>query len=1270
MTILLRDVFDIPERAGVEDYVLRLTDAVNGAGARHALDDYVVTPSLVEAFDSALGLVSNALTTGINRGAFLTGSFGSGKSHFMAVLHAILRHDPKARSVVELQETVSRHDPVLSDKKILPLAFHFLDGKSMEQVIFDAYVRNIQAAHPDAPLPSLFASDAMLKDAENLRQKIGDDAFLNGLGGESSDDELDEFAGLLGSSGWSLERYHAARQAPAQSMDRQSLVSDLVRSYYSAYVRSGEYVDLDTGLAALSSHAKSLGYDAVVLFLDELVLWLAFGMHEPEFFRRESQKLTKLVEGSYGSLDAPLVSFVARQMDLRKWFADAGANGAQQEALESAFRHQEGRFAKIELGDDNLPFVASKRLLSPRDQVARQSVDDAFTRLDRNPKVWDVLLDGVNADDQHRGSDEKAFRLTYPFAPALVSTLRSLSSVMQRDRTALKVMQQMLVDRRNTMSIEEVIPVGDSFDYIVKGQAGAALDAQAAALFRSATQLYQEKLLPKILASHNLTQADREDQSRWTSAFRADDRLAKTLLLSAVAPNVPALRALTAARLASLNHGSIASPLPGGEANIVLAKVKSWAREIPEIHVGSEQLNPIIRLQLSNVDYESIVDKAKGEDNPGRQRELIRKLVAEGLGLELGDPDAWNVYRHQVIWRGSKRDVELVFGNVRDAGWLSDDHFRAGSGTWRFVIDHPFDEQQHTATEDIERIENLRARNFISRTVVWLPRFLSTDSMRDLRRLVVLDWLLDGTGERWNSHANHLSEVDRQQARGILESQQAALREGLLRIIQQAYGAATPAQGALVEDPAHMEVLYSMDPQYVPQPPVGATLGAGFKQLVNRAFTSTYPGHPVFEPEDTELRIADLKAVAAALEASAAEPEGRAQYPGDPRPVRRIANPLEVGRAGETHFLFGDDRFGPWGATLERGLSKAGVGNDDPVKVSQLREIIDGVEPAHGLRAEVSDLIILAWALLRQRAWFNHGGALPTAPTPGSLQPSMELRSQPMPSEPEWESARLNAAAAFGINAPKYRTPAAVASLSDEVRALAKGRITDAESLVKELETASTKLGSNGGQRLQLARELATVLGSLQHQNGVTLIQTVADLKVPGTVQEAAVSLSRAREVTAALAGFAWNRLTTLREAASKSGDRAESAQAILDRLITALQNHEYSQPCTMALKNAEDETFEWLSNASEPSSTTGAAPVDPPSNPGTFYGSATTTGTAANTNSSNPGDVDLPPTNTPSTPGGEWQKASSSNDPLSDLRAFIRNNPEKKIEVMWRVTE
>ncbi|MEV7571533.1 hypothetical protein AB0P28_00385 [Pseudarthrobacter sp. NPDC089323] len=1242
MTTLLRDVFDIPERAGVEDYVLRLTDSVAGEGGRHALEDYVVTPALADAFDGGLGLVADALRTGLNRGAFLTGSFGSGKSHFMAVLHALLRRVPEARSIVELQPVVARYDTSLEQKAILPLAFHFLDGASMEQVLFDGYIRQIKVLHPQAPLPAFFPSDALLGDAERMRATLGTEPFLQGLGGEGGDDE---WSGLLGSSSWDENRYHAARAAAPQSTERQALVSALVEKYFTSYSSMSKYVDLDTGLEAMSNHARALGFDAVVLFLDELVLWLAFGMHEKDFFRRESQKLTKLVEGSYGSLPTPLISFVARQMDLRKWLADSGASGAQQEILESAFRHQEGRFSKIELGDDNLPFVASKRLLKPKDSAAARAIDDAFARLERTPQVWDVLLDGVNADDQHRGSDEKAFRLTYPFAPALVSTLRTLASVMQRDRTALKVMQQMLVDRREKLSIDDVIPAGDCYDYVVKSQGGAVLDAQVAALFRSAIQLYEDKLRPTILRSNNLTEADVADSAKRPRYFEVDDRLAKTLLLSAVAPGVPALKALTAARLASLNHGSIITPLPGGEASVVLAKVKEWSKAVPEIHVAADGLNPVISVQLSDVDYESIVDKAKGEDNPGRQREAVKDLISESFGIDLGAQDVYGAYRHTMVWRGSKRDVELVFGNVRDVSWLSDDHFRASPGAWRFVIDHPFDEDQHSAQEDVRRVEGLIARNgFTERTVVWVPKFLSDERRRDLRRYVILDWLLT-SDERWTQHANHLGEVDRLQAKNILEAQHRTLKETLSNAIKQAYGAATPTVGTLQDDVGHEKVLYSLDPTFEPAPPVGATLGEAFRRLASHAFDATYPGHPKFEPGDAEVRVVDLKNVLAHLERAVADPERRIEIDSSSRALlARIANPLEVGKASEQFFNFGDDYFGSWGVEIVRGLTRVGKEETGSVTVSDLRSAIDGIEPPKGLRPEVSDLVILGWGLLRQRAWFQHGGSIPT-PAPGTLQPAMELRPQPMPNGEDWSKARDLAQRIFGIDSQTFMTPTSVAKLAEEVRAAAQNYSVPANSLVAALEDVTARLSHDGGSRLRLARSLAELVDSLRQLGGVPLIERLAAAEFNGTPEEAGRSLKTAEHLTSAIKGFQWDRLSVLSDAIRNGHERADSAQRVLDALTSAFAQHEYETSASAALTAAMNGVFDWLAG-NKP--TASPPPVTQPKQPDDVV-------------------IDLPSSSTRVTRStGDKPK----DEILDELWKFLDENKSKKVRITWEVVE
>jgi len=60
-----------------------------------------------------------------------------------------------------------------------------------------------------------------------------------------------------------------------------------------------------------------------------------------------------------------------------------------------------------------------------------------------------------------------------------------------------------------------------------------------------------------------------------------------------------------------LNHGSITSPLPGQEASIVLSKVRRWSTSVPEIHISDDARNPVVRMRIDEVDYESVVQRAR-----------------------------------------------------------------------------------------------------------------------------------------------------------------------------------------------------------------------------------------------------------------------------------------------------------------------------------------------------------------------------------------------------------------------------------------------------------------------------------------------------------------------------------------------------------------------------------------------------------------------------------------------------------------------------------
>ncbi|SIS21981.1 DUF6079 family protein [Williamsia sterculiae] len=1143
----LRDVINIPERTGADDYVLRLTDSTDDdAHIRATLDQYVLTPSLEANFVAALGLVADGIDNQTSRAAFLTGSFGSGKSHFMAVLYALLGNHPAARTM-KYTSLTGRYDEQLNGKSVLRLTYHLLGAKSLEEAVFRGYLRQIARLHPDALLPAVHVTDTLIKDAEKLRAQIGDDAFLAGLsGGDTGGGSADAWGAVLGGDTWDLDTYLTAVGAPPEDTKRTTLVSALVRNYYGSFVEQATYVDLDRGLVAITEHAKTLGYGAVVLFLDELVLWLAFSVTDSEFFSRESQKLTKLVESSGSRRPIPLVSFVSRQMDLRKWFADAGASGAEQDALDRAFHYQKERFYEIELGDDNLAEVAHARLLQPRDDAAAALLDNAFGSVSRSPEVWDVLRDTMNATDSHSGASEREFRLTYPFSPALVASLRHLSSVMQRERTALKVMQRMLVDRRDTLTTADLIPVGDAFDYIVEGN--TPIDSHAGTMFTAASELYRTKLLPILLRAHEVTEEQlTDDPATIPVGFRAHERIAKTLLLSAVAPRVPALQDITASRLAALNHGSIRSKLRGGEARVVLGVVRGWAKDVPEITV-SEGANPIIRVQLSDVDYQSVLDRIRAEDNAGRRRVLIRTLVHRALGVSTAQDDLVGAATRSITWRGSRREVDVAFGNIRDPGSVPEQSFDNRPGTWKLVVDYPFDEQNFSAADDIARIDRLLAGGD-RHGIAWLPKFLSAKALDDLALLVKLDWLFTGSGERWQENSDHLSASDRAQARGILENLHRGILTSFDLLLRQAYGIEPQDPKMFVDDPGHTEVLISLSKDFSPKLPAALSLSDAFDKVIDQAFTAVYPAHPQYANPGDEVTARQYEIVRDYVERAATDTAGRVPtLPGPERKaVQRIAEPLRVGKATEDHYLFGEDTFAFWSGELDRAVADA-----DRVTVGMLQRRIDTVTPAWGLRPEARDLIVWAWALLRKRAWLDAGAPARMLKL-GALRESIELRAEELPDDTDWEKARLHASQLFGYTMPRtFLTGANVAEFADAVRTRSAEHRTDLQNVGDQLATAHRTLGLEvaDSDRLAAIRGLTAFLDGLAATSGnVALIALLAQMQLAVAGQTAGQMRADAGADAVALRTFQWRLLDSVLAGRGLAGDRGSAARSIVRSL-------------------------------------------------------------------------------------------------------------------------
>lgn len=155
--------------------------------------------------------------------------------------------------------------------------------------------------------------------------------------------------------------------------------------------------------------------------------------------------------------------------------------------------------------------IPQARVLKPVSESARQVLDAAFEDFANKSKaVTDTLLTS--------NSDREMFRLVYPFSPALVQALVAVSSVLQRERTALKLMLQLLVDRRDDLELGQIIPVGDLWDVIVEGDEPFS-DAMRLH-FDNAKRLSNQKLVPMLERAHGVSWEDLRLTTRPTPCVR------------------------------------------------------------------------------------------------------------------------------------------------------------------------------------------------------------------------------------------------------------------------------------------------------------------------------------------------------------------------------------------------------------------------------------------------------------------------------------------------------------------------------------------------------------------------------------------------------------------------------------------------------------------------------------------------------------------------------------------------------------------------------
>ncbi|MBL8842560.1 MAG: phage resistance protein [Planctomycetes bacterium] len=1252
---LLKELIEIPERLHTQDFVLKLTDGVTRAA--QTLGDYEATPQLAKCFDEALALVKSAVESKSSKAAYLHGSFGAGKSHFMAVLHLLLQHESLARSLPGLAEVVARHDGWLRGKKFLRVPYHLLGAVSLESALLGHYVAHLRATHPEAPLPAVFLADPIFDNARRLRGQLGDERFFAELNGGAGAARGGSGWGTLDTI-WNATTFEAAlRVAPlapgeqrADGAQRSRLVSDLVARFFPAYAQvakhDGElYLPLDEGLSVISQHAKALGYDALVLFLDELVLWLAMHVGNSEFIHRETQKLTKLVESQTSSRPIPIVSFIARQRDLRELIG-AHQTGAEKLGFYDNLKLQDARFQVVKLEDRNLPAIAEKRVLKPRSEAARQEIDQAFAKTKRvRGDVLDTLLT--------KHADERMFRQVYPFSPALVEVLVAVSSLLQRERTALKIMVQLLFDRRERLELGQLIPVGDLYDALLEGNDPITSDAKAH--FDATRKLYLTKLRPLLESLHSMTaaQAAAAPDDPKARQFRAEDGLMKTLLLAALVPECPVLKELTPARMAALNHGTITTPIPGQEAQLVLKRLRDWAARVGEIRLAGtpNDPNPTVSLQISGVDTEAILEKVAGEDNKGNRIRRLRQMLFESMGVADRDDLFAAQLAHRFEWRGSERQVDIVFQNIRD---LPDESFRNGKSSWKLVIDFPFDEEGFSWSDDVERVKTFRAKNEPQRTVCWIPTFFTQETKRDLGQLVKLDYVL-ASDDRLRQATSHLASADRVSARSILDSQRSALTERFRHALLMAYGVA-PAQATVVDvshDPGQM--LRSLDDTFAPRLPVAANLQGALSGLLDQLLSRQFPAHPPFEQS---IKAATWKRVKEWLDKSLEVREGRIDIPKEMRQeMRQVAEALKLGKMHESHFV--RDRH--WRDHLDRESKRSG----GEVTVRALREFLDRPTPM-GLEPKAQNLILLDYAAATNRIFMRHGGI--EVPTLDRIDDELVVKEQALPDEAEWLTAIDRGARLLGIAQPALCSANQVRSFAEEVQRLAKEHRDACRTVAARLPPLLRDFAveESTAPRLMAARAAAALLDQLAALRPEQVVHALATATPSVSAESLGTAIKGAAKVAAAIGATKWALLEALQ---NLHDERKSAAAGLRQQVAEALHDDEFARELAPVLTRVEAEAVRLLSAVPR-------APAPPPSAPAPSAPSPTSpssSGSPPTAPPNSPPSASLPPFGgaRPAAPQRSRQERldlAAAQQLFAKLADELRKDGRRRLTVEWEL--
>lgn len=1022
MTLTVTQAYDLPSRDEITalGFVIKLTEADPQTRAK-LVSQYVLTPRVREELPKIFQTLHRVVNQTGEVGRFVHGSFGSGKSHFLAFLGMLLEDDAVAwaKPDAAIAELAAEHRSWVREAGLLVVRLHMLTaartGVGFDRTVYGAFN---QALRQRGKAEFVFVDvDGILDEARKEARDYGE-----------------VFWARMRSEGVAEDAGHFESMATGKAERREGLA----RKFLAFKGRDPDDAGIDPnwaqGLRRMAEHAREQGFGGVVLLVDELLLWL--GEKQRAEFVEAINQLNTIVDHTTGKRAAPFLVFVARQRNIKEFFPDM----VEEDELYRHIDHHSKRFELTTLQDVELRHICKERVLVPRPEHAaevRRVVDNLATTHGR-------LVESLVRDAE---DGVGYLRDVYPFHPALIETLIDISSLMQRERSALRLLYELLVVHYPDLPLGRFLPVGSAFEAIFP-ESGVEGSKRVSEL-KAAQKLWYERFRPAIGA---MARPEADGGVGLSEArVRTLEQGVRTALLAELSPRLKA-GGLTVKRLVQLNDADVGGFTEAGKLLNTYQDLAELARRVTALQVAGERGDAVVGVVLQGANFQELLDRARARySDPRTWFKPFFELFLEMTKLD--KVKAFETSKEgplDVRWRGTRRRGSIVMANVRD---LPNSAFRPKEGEeLRILVDYPWDDPGRSVEEDVKKAQDVRKREGTMASLCWLPRHFTPSESALLVDVAATGYLTSPAA--LDDLLMNLGPADQRQVVEQATSLGATTKVRLRQVTQDVYSISSKDGEGGAKSHGRVEVLLGERIEHAPDADLARHVEWFGVALLDR----TKPSHPRFGSEPkadavdavVDWMVRAQEAQNHTLEFSGEELDG----------LRAIGEPLELVQLGQTRGqLRVDGRF------MAVVLAEADKGQSvmwDAVDA----KLLDGF----GLQPVVRNLFLLFLLKGRDyRARRAASGEIEEVKGGARVWSGLRLERANLLDTPQWSRARELGPALFAT----VSIPSGHRSLGEQdryaERLAAAG--SDARSRLQSLHAKLVKLAPDGDERRKDLRD-------------------------------------------------------------------------------------------------------------------------------------------------------------------------------------------------------